>query len=133
MYADQVTDEMRPAIDETNRRRKKQFDYNTLHGIEPFTVVKAVHDLTERLSSPVAVAEARGDYQAGKGAPHMPVNDLKRLIVELEKEMKRAASELQFEQAAVILDRIIELKILLAEESNIQPWKKARLMAGEIE
>jgi excinuclease ABC subunit B len=133
MYADQVTDAMRTAIDETNRRRKKQVDYNTLHGIEPFTVVKAVHDLTERLSSPVAVAEARGDYKAGKGAPHMPVNDLKRLIVELEKEMKRAASELQFEQAAVIRDRIIELKILLAEESNIPPWKKARLLAGEIE
>jgi excinuclease ABC subunit B len=133
MYADQMTDAMKTAIEETNRRRKKQVDYNTAHGIEPFTVVKAVHDITERLSSPLAVAEARGEYKAGESAPRMPLNDLKRLIVELEKEMKQAASELQFEQAAVIRDRIIDLKMLLAEESNLPPWKKARLMAGEIE
>ena len=133
MYADQVTDAMKTAIEETNRRRKKQTDYNTANGIEPFTVVKAVHDLTERLSSQSAVAEARGEYKTGEGAPRMPIKDLKRLIVELEKEMKQAASELQFEQAAVIRDRIIELKMLLADESNIPPWKKARLMAGEIE
>lgn len=133
MYADQMTDAMKTAIEETNRRRKKQMDYNTANGIEPFTVIKAVHDITERLSSHAAVAEARGEYKAGTGAPRMPVKDLKRLIVELEKEMKEAAGQLQFEQAAVIRDRIIELKMLLAEESDIPPWKKAKLMAGEIE
>jgi len=133
MYADKVTDAMRTAIDETNRRRKKQTDYNTANGIEPFTVVKAVHDLTERLSSSAAVAEARGEYKAGEEPPRMPIKDLKRLIVELEKEMKQAAGQLQFEQAAVIRDRIIELKMHLAEESDIPPWRKARLMAGEIE
>lgn len=133
MYADQMTDAMKTAIDETNRRRKKQVDYNVANGIEPYTIVKAVHDITERLSSPVAMAEARGEYRAGEGAPRMPVKDMKRLIVELEKEMKQSASQLQFEQAAVIRDRIIELKMLLAEESDIPPWKKARLMAGEIE
>ncbi len=133
MYADVVTDAMRTAIDETNRRRKKQSDYNTANGIEPYTVIKAVHDLTERLSTPSAVAEARGEYKTAAGAPIMPLKDLKRMIVELEKEMKQAASQLQFEQAAVIRDRIIDLKQMLADESDLPPWKKARLMAGEIE
>jgi len=133
MYADVVTDAMRSAIDETNRRRKKQQDYNTANGIQPYTVIKAVHDLTERLSMPTAAAEAKGEYITAAGAPVMPLKDLKRLIVELEKEMKQAASQLQFEQAALIRDRIIDLKQMLAEESDIPPWKKARLMAGEIE
>lgn len=133
MYADLVTDAMRSAIDETNRRRKKQQDYNTANGIQPYTVIKAVHDLTERLSMPTAAAEAKGEYITAAGAPVMPLKDLKRLIVELEKEMKQAASQLQFEQAALIRDRIIDLKQMLAEESDIPPWKKARLMAGEIE
>jgi len=133
MYADVVTDAMRSAIDETNRRRKKQQDYNTANGIEPYTVIKAVHDLTERLSSSSAVAETRGEYKTAAGAPIMPLKDLKRMIFELEKEMKEAASQLQFEQAALIRDRIIDLKQMLAEESDIPPWKKARLMAGEIE
>lgn len=133
MYADVMTDAMKTAIDETNRRRKKQQDYNMANGIEPFTVIKAVHDLTERLSTPTAVAEARGEYKTMAGAPRMPIKDLQRLIHELEKEMKQAASQLHFEQAAVIRDRIIELKQVLAEESDIPPWKKARLMAGEIE
>ena len=133
MYADVVTDAMRSAIDETNRRRKKQQDYNTANGIQPYTVIKAVHDLTERLSMPTAAAEAKGEYITAAGAPVMPLKDLKRLIVELEKEMKQAAGQLQFEQAALIRDRIIDLKQMLAEESDIPPWKKARLMAGEIE
>ncbi len=134
MYADVMTDAMKTAIDETNRRRKKQVDYNTINGIEPFTVIKAVHDITERLSSSSAMAaEGRGEYAAGTGRPRMPLNDLKRLIVELEKQMRQAASDLQFEQAAVIRDRIIDLKTIMAEESDLPPWKKARLMAGEIE
>ncbi|HOV06901.1 MAG TPA: excinuclease ABC subunit UvrB [Anaerolineaceae bacterium] len=133
MYADEMTDAMKTAIDETNRRRKKQLDYNVAHGIEPFTVIKAVHDITERLSSPVAVAEARGEYHAGGKTAKIPLNDLKRMITELEKQMRQAASELHFEEAAVIRDQIIDLKTLLAEESNLPPWQKARLMAGEVE
>lgn len=134
MYADQMTDAMKTAIDETNRRRKKQMDYNTANGIEPFTVVKAVHDLTERLTASSGMAaERRGEYHTAGEGLRMPLNDLKRLIVELEKQMRQAASELQFEQAAVIRDRVIELRSLLAEESDLPPWKKARLMAGEIE
>lgn len=134
MYADQMTDAMKTAIDETTRRRKKQMDYNTAHGIEPFTVVKAVHDLTEQLSvSPAMAAEGRGEYRAGEKARRMPVNEIKRLIHELEGQMRQAAKDLEFEQAAVIRDQIIDLKNILAEESNLPPWQKARLMAGEIE
>jgi excinuclease ABC subunit B len=133
MYADTMTGAMKTAIDETNRRRKKQMDYNKANGIEPFTVVKAVHDLTERLSASSVIAEAKGRYSAGEEKPRMPINDVKRMILELEKQMKQAASELQFEQAAVIRDRLIDLKAYLAEESDLPPWKKARLMAGEIE
>ncbi len=134
MYADQITDAMKTAIDETNRRRKKQMDYNTAHGIEPYTVVKAVHDLTEELStSPAMAAEGRGEYRAGDRARRMPANELKRLIAELEKQMRQAAKDLAFEQAAAIRDQIIDLKTILAEESNLPPWEKARLMAGEIE
>ncbi len=134
MYADQITDAMKIAIDETNRRRKKQTDYNTLHGIEPYTVVKAVHDLTEQLTlTPDMVAEGRGVYRAGDQARRLPVNELKRLINELEKQMRQAAKDLEFEQAAAIRDQIIDLKNILAEESNLPPWQKARLLAGEIE
>lgn len=134
MYADQMTDAMKTAIDETNRRRKKQMDYNTAHGIEPFTVVKAVHDLTEQLSvSPAMAAEGRGQYHAGDKARRMPVNEIKRLIHELEGQMRQAAKDLEFEQAAVIRDQIIDIRNLLAEESDLPPWQKARLMAGEIE
>lgn len=134
MYADNMTDSMRNAIDETNRRRKKQGDYNTKHGIEPFTIVKAVHDLTEQLSGAGSMAaERRGEYQAGKKAPSIPEKELKRLITELENQMRQAAKDLEFEKAAVFRDQILDLRNLLAEESDLPPWQKARLMAGEIE
>ncbi len=130
MYADQMTDAMKYAIDETNRRRAKQVAHNTKHGIEPYTIVKAVHDITERLASPSSIAEKRGDYRAGSS---LPVKELKRLIAELETQMRQAAKDLAFEQAAAFRDQIIDLRNLLAEESNLPPWQKARLMAGEIE
>lgn len=132
MYADQMTDAMKMAIDETNRRRKKQADYNKAHGIEPYTIIKAVHDLTEHLTGESSMAaEGRGEYKAGQGA--IPTKEIKRLIVELEKQMKQAASDLAFEQAAAFRDQIIELKIMLADQSNLPPWQKARLMAGDID
>ncbi len=137
MYADQVTDAMKYAIDETNRRRKKQMDYNEAHHIEPFTIVKAVHDITERLSADnPMVAENRAQYKAGGGkggAPTIPEKELKRLITELESQMKQCAKDLAFEQAAVLRDQILDLRRLLAEESDLPPWKKAKLLAGEVE
>lgn len=124
---------MKTAIDETNRRRAKQMAYNQQHGIEPVGIVKAIHDLTERISTTAGVAEGRAEYKVGEkgGFLPMPANELKRLINEMEKQMKQAARDLEFEKAAALRDQIYELRALLAEESNLPPWKKARLLAGE--
>ncbi len=134
MYADKMTDAMTFAIGETDRRRAKQVAYNTAHHIEPFTIIKAVHDITERLSadSPM-VAENRGQYKAGKTTSGMPVKEIKRVIAELESQMKQSAKDLAFEQAAAFRDQIIDMRRLLAEESDLPPWKKAKLLAGEVD
>lgn len=129
MYADHITDSMRRAIDETNRRRAKQVAYNQEHGIEPVSIVKAVRDLTDQLSVR-AVAEPRAEYRAGGGSG-LPKNEMQRLIAELEKQMKEASQHLEFEKAAVLRDQIFELRAILAEEGNLNPWEKIRLLSGE--
>lgn len=133
MYADQVTDAMRTAIDETNRRRKKQHDYNVANGIVPVSIHKTVRDITERLSQGVhAIAESSAPYQAGvKTSSGMPKNELQRLIAELEKQMKQAAKDLEFEKAAALRDQIFELKAILAEEADLSPIQKVRLLSGD--
>jgi excinuclease ABC subunit B len=131
MYADRITDSMRRAIDETNRRRAKQTAHNEEHGIQPVSIVKEIHDLTEQLSMK-AVAEHHGEYHVG-GASSLPKGELHRLITELEKQMKQAAKDLEFEKAAVLRDQIYELRSILAEESNLKPWERVRLLTGEIE
>lgn len=134
MYADKMTDAMTKALEETNRRRAKQMAYNEKNGIKPYTIIKAVHDITERLTlAPSMAAESKGEYRTGKGAPSIPEKEIRRLIAEMEKQMQQAAKDLEFEQAAVFRDQILDLRNLLAEESNLPPWKKARLMAGEVE
>lgn len=132
MYADVMTDSMKWAIDETNRRRAKQMAYNLAHNIEPLSIVKGVYDLTARLTSGAMVAEGAATYETGKDKSNLTRNELKRVIAELEQQMKAAAKELAFERAAVLRDQIIELRGILAEESNLPPWQKARLLAGEI-
>ena len=129
MYADHVTDSMRRAIDETNRRRAKQVAYNEAHNIQPVSIFKAVRDLTDQLSVKV-VAEPKAGYRV-KGELGMPKNELQRLIGELEKQMKEAARNLEFEKAAALRDEIYELRGILAEESNLPPWQKVRLLSGE--
>lgn len=129
MYADRVTDSMRRAIDETNRRREKQIAFNQAHGIEPVSIVKEVRDLTDQISAH-AVAEAQVEYRVD-GATKMPTKEIKRLISELEKGMKEAAKNLEFEKAAILRDQVFELRGILAEESNLPPWKKIHLLAGE--
>jgi excinuclease ABC subunit B len=131
MYADKITDSMRRAIEETNRRREKQNAFNEAHGIQPVSIFKAVRDLTDQLSIK-AVAEPKGDYRV-KGASGMPKSELQKLIAELEKQMKEAARNLEFEQAAVIRDQVYELRSILAEESNLPPWQRIRLLSGESE
>jgi excinuclease ABC subunit B len=131
MYADKITDSMRRAIEETNRRREKQNAFNEAHGIQPVSIFKAVRDLTDQLSIK-AVAETKADYRV-KGASGMPKSELQKLIAELEKQMKAAARNLEFEQAAVIRDQVYELRSILAEESNLPPWQRIRLLSGESE
>lgn len=131
MYADRITDSMRRAIDETNRRRAKQMAYNQEHGIIPVSIVKAVRDLTDRVAVH-STAEPKPSY-AIHGIQSTETADLRKLIQELEKQMKEAAKNLEFEKAAVLRDEIFELRAILAEESNLKPWEKVRLLAGQEE
>jgi excinuclease ABC subunit B len=94
---------MKAAMDEVQRRRKIQTAYNETHGITPQGIKKAIKDINERVR---AVAEARAPYQT---AP-LPKDELARLIKDLESQMKQAAKNLEFEKAALLRDRIIELR-----------------------
>jgi excinuclease ABC subunit B len=129
MYADRVTDSMGRAIDETNRRRAKQIAYNEAYGIEPVSIVKAVRDLTDQMTVR-AVAETKAEYRVA-GAAGLPKREIKQIIAEMEKQMKKAAQDLEFEKAAVLRDQIFELRSILAEEADLAPWEKVRLLAGE--
>ncbi len=104
MYADATTSSMKAAIDETQRRRQIQEAYNIEHGITPQGIRKAIRDITERVR---VVAEARAPYVAEAPASK---EDVARLIKELEAQMKAAARSLEFEKAALLRDRIIELR-----------------------
>jgi excinuclease ABC subunit B len=130
MYANKMTDSMRFAIQETNRRREKQVAYNQEHGIKPVGIVKAVRDLTDQLRARV-VAESRGEYKVG--SDQLPKKELERLISELEGRMRAAAKNLEFEQAALLRDQLYEVRTLLAEEGNLKPWEKMRVIAGQDE
>jgi excinuclease ABC subunit B len=129
MYADRMTDSMKFAIEETNRRRAKQVKYNTDNGIVPISIHKAIHDLTEEFSAK-AVGEMRGEYKV-KEKSGLPRNELKQIIHEMEKQMKEAAKNLEFERAAALRDELFNLKSLLAEDEGLKPWERIKLMAGE--
>lgn len=129
MYADKMTDSMSRAIEETNRRREKQIAYNFEHGIQPVGIYKEVRDLTDQLTVK-SLAEPKAAYSADR-VLGMPKNEILKVIQELEKEMKTAAKELEFEKAAVLRDQIFELRGILADESNAPPWERIRLLAGE--
>ena len=110
MYADTITDSMRAALDETQRRREVQMAYNEEHGITPKTIQKAVRDLIA-VSKKVAASEV----QMEKDPESMSEKELEKLIKELEKQMKKAAADLNFEAAAELRDKLIELKKTLKE------------------
>jgi len=105
MYADNMTDSMRKAIDETARRRAIQEAYNKEHGITPKTIEKSVRDLIS-ISKEVAKEEQR----FSKDPESMDKDELKKLIVKVEKQMRKAAAELDFESAAQLRDQMVELK-----------------------
>lgn len=129
MYADKMTDSMKRAIDETNRRRAKQMKYNEENGIVPISIHKAIRDLTEEFSQK-AVSEMRGEYKT-KSAGDLPRNELKQIVREMENQMKEAAKNLEFERAAALRDELFDLKSLLAEDEGLKPWERIKLMAGE--
>ncbi len=110
MYADTVTDSMRVAIDETNRRRAIQQAYNVEHGITPTTIQKSVRDL-------IAISKkvAQEELNFSKSPESMNRGELEKLIKEVEKKMKAAASELNFEMAATLRDQMIELRKMMED------------------
>ncbi len=105
MYADMITDSMRTAIDETNRRRAIQQAYNEEHGITPQTIKKAVRDLIS-----ISKAVAKEEMRFEKDPESMDRKELEKLIGEVQKKMQRAAADLDFESAAELRDKMIELK-----------------------
>jgi len=119
MYADDVTDSMRRAINETNRRRALQREYNEAHGIDPQTIRKRVSDILELVQSSDAPAVDRRRRELETRADlDLPVDDLSRLIRSLEEEMREAARELRFEYAARLRDEVHELKRELREMAD---------------
>ena len=111
MYADKMTDSMKNAIEETDRRRLIQQSYNEENGITPQGIRKAIRDITERVKS--VVEPSRDDLINGL---ELPKEDLIRLIKDLELQMKSASKGLEFEKAAIVRDQILDLKKIVAEE-----------------
>jgi excinuclease ABC subunit B len=118
LYADKMTDSMRAAIDETNRRREIQAEHNREHHIQPQGIVKSIRDLTDRVR---VMAESKATYET-ETAPklltpaQMPRDELAKLIKQIEKEMKDAAKALEFEKAAALRDQLMELRAIELEE-----------------
>jgi excinuclease ABC subunit B len=117
LYADKLTDSMKNAIDETYRRRKIQEVYNKEHGITPQGIKKAIKDITERVT--MVVAEERAKYTTS----HVPPEEIARLIKDLESQMKKAAKNLEFEKAALLRDRIVDLR---KDEELLSPFRKRK-------
>ena len=107
MYADNMTESMEKAISETNRRREIQQKYNDEHGITPTSIRKAVRELVTISSS---VEKTKKSHKLDKDPESMDEKELKALIAEMKKKMQQAAAELNFEEAAILRDRMLELK-----------------------
>jgi excinuclease ABC subunit B len=136
MYADTVTRSMRAAIDETDRRRAIQARYNTEHGIEPTTIVKEIHDINERLR---AVAEKTNVYTADGPAGRFGPHDLRaesreqieKIVVRMEADMRNAARNLEFERAATLRDEIQEIRLrILDQDASTTVARAAEAAAG---
>lgn len=130
MYADRMTDSMKFAISETDRRRAVQRAYNEAHGIEPRSIHKAVRDLTDDIAhdKELALAEGRTGYTT---VADLPKAELHQMVMELEKQMKAAAQALEFEKAAQLRDQIVELRqIMVLKEAggdgNMPEWERMR-------
>jgi excinuclease ABC subunit B len=141
MYADKVTDSMKRALEETNRRREKQAAYNREHNIEPKSIYKSVKDLTDRVK---VFAEDKGKYDGGRRTSDsasslverlssLPKSEIRKLVNELEDQMKQAAKDLEFEKAAMLRDQLFELRQQLNDIDDKTPeWEKIRRMGEAI-
>ncbi len=118
MYADTMTESMRAAIDETNRRRRIQMEFNEANGITPQGIKKAIRDITERVR---AIAETQPEYRVGMGIPR---DEAARLVKDLERQMKEAARALEFEKAALLRDQIVELRRSMEEDVLDEGWRR---------
>jgi len=127
MYADQITQSMRYAIEETTRRRRIQTEYNETHNISPVGIVKAIRDITDSLRK---VAEEQTTYNTGGS---LPKEELARMVIELEKQMKKAAKDLEFEKAAMLRDQVVELrKALVSDEGALEELAAAAGKDGKV-
>jgi excinuclease ABC subunit B len=118
MYADTVTESMRAAIEETDRRRSVQEAYNETRGIEPRTIIKGIHDLNQRLR---AVAESTAMYTSERQARDLSElgrREIEKLVTQLEAEMRSAAKELEFERAAALRDEVQQIRLRVLEEDE---------------
>ena len=115
MYADNMTESMRTAIEETERRRVVQDAHNKANGIEPASIIKEVRDMTDRVRK---VAESKAPYVAAEG---LPKDDLARLIRELETQMRIAAKDLEFEKAALLRDQVVDLRKVMVDTEIATP------------
>jgi excinuclease ABC subunit B len=122
MYADVMTNSITRALDETTRRRKIQVEHNTAHHIEPQGIVKQVRDLTERVR---VAAEAKEEYKPG-GIGKIEKSEGAKLIDELEKQMRAAAQNWEFEKAALLRDQIFELRAMMDAQDARPEWEKVR-------
>ena len=117
MYADRITDSMQKSIDETSRRRTIQDAFNKAHGIEPRSIQKEVHDITEGIKG---ISESKTRYEVAR--KEMTRSDMFKVVKDLEVQMKESAKNLQFEKAAQFRDEIYELRrLLVLEEKTLSP------------
>jgi len=134
MYADRMTDSMKAAITETNRRRAKQLKYNEEHNITPVSIHKAIRDITDQLSGEakdkaLGVGESKAEYRMNHDKTSR--SELQKIISEMERQMKEAAKNLDFEKAAALRDEMYELKAILADDADLKPWERLKLLSNE--
>jgi excinuclease ABC subunit B len=114
MYADNMTESMRRAIDETYRRRAKQQAYNEEHGLTPVGIRKAIRDITARVRA--MASDNNEERSTATVLADLPKDEVFRLIKDLELQMKESARALEIERAALLRDQIVELRRTLATE-----------------